>query len=86
MSSDFAEPRFVYLSFQEGEVLLNLNQIVFVRDISDEQITLELSNGRSITIHGAEPVTRIVLLLAKYATIPEGTALAQFFVEREKMH
>jgi hypothetical protein len=86
MDSESASQLFIYLSFQEGEVLLNLNQIVFVRDISDEQITLDLSNGREVTIHGESAVTRVIGLLAKYSAIPEGTPLAQFFLDREKMH
>jgi hypothetical protein len=86
MDSEAASPLFVYLSFPEGELLLNLNQIVFVRDISAEEVTLELSSGKTITIHDAEPVTRILALIAQHSVVPEGTPLAQFFLEREKMH
>jgi hypothetical protein len=86
MESEAASPLFVYLSFREGEVLLNLNQIVLARDISGEEITLELSNGRNVTIHGEDAVTRVATLLAKYAAIPEGVPLAEFFAAKGQMH
>ena len=86
MEPESPNPLFVYLSFAEGEVLLNLNQIVMVREISGEQLTLEMSSGRSITLHGAEPVSRVLALLAKYAMIPEGVPLAKFLADKAAMH
>ena len=86
MEPESANPLFIYLTFQEGEVLLNLNQIVMVRDIGTEEITLEMSNGKTVTVHGSEPVARIAGLLGQYAMIPEGVPLAEFISARDKMH
>ena len=78
MKPDSASPVFMYLSFAEGEVLLNLHQIVQAHNISVGEVTLEMSNGRTIVVHGEEPVARIVALLGQYAIIPEGVPLAEF--------
>jgi hypothetical protein len=78
MKPDSASPVFVYLSFAEGEVLVNLHQIVQAHDISAEEVTLEMSNGKTIFVHGGETVARIVTLLSTYAIIPEGVPLCEF--------
>jgi hypothetical protein len=86
MEPESLNPFFVYLSFQEGEVLLNLNQVVMVREIGDEQMLLEMSSGSTVTVHGSGAVTRILGLLVKYSTIPEGVPLAKFLTDKEAMH
>lgn len=60
--------------------MLNLNQVVQVRDIKAEgHITFDLSDGSSTTVHGQEIVQRIIMLLTEYSVTPEGTTLAEFF-------
>ena len=86
MESESANPLFIYLSFREGEVLINLNQIAMVRDIKDEELTLEMTNGKLVTVHGSEPVTRMIGLLAQYSMVPEGVPLAEFISAKSKMH
>ncbi len=78
MKSDSDNPLFIYLSFDEGEVLLNLRHIVQVHSITQDELTLEMSDGKTITVHGSESVLRIIALLSQYAIIPEGVPLSDF--------
>lgn len=59
---------FVYLSTDEGPVLINLFQIVKVTmpTETEDKITFHMSDGRFSTFNGAEIVLRIVMLLKQY--------------------
>ena len=84
MEPGSAAPLFIYLQFDEGEILLNLRQIVQVHSMTGDQITLEMSNGKSVTIHGPETITRIAVPLSQYAILPEEVPFAEFLANRDK--
>jgi hypothetical protein len=71
------EPIFVYLPSADSERLINLNQVVLIDGITDDNVSLHMSNGPIINIHGDEAVTKLVDLISEYAITLDGTPLRQ---------
>jgi hypothetical protein len=71
------DPLFIYLAADEGSFLLNLYQIVRVDGITDDQITVHLSNGVSNTLRGREAVENLKALFAEYTMTIDGQPLPE---------
>ena len=56
------DKQFIHLATDNGELLLNLYQIVRISSITDESITIDMSDGEPITLHGKEEIDWIMEL------------------------
>jgi hypothetical protein len=62
---------FVYLN----GILVNLHQIAWVGDATEETLGLHLSDGKTLIIEGRSAVEGLVELLSRISMVPDGTPL-----------
>jgi hypothetical protein len=55
--------------------LVNLHQIAWVGDATEESLGLHLSDGKTIVIEGRLAVEGLVELLSRISMVPDGTPL-----------
>jgi hypothetical protein len=65
------EKLFVYLN----GILVNLHQIAWVGDATEESLGLHLSDGKTIVIEGRSAVEGLVELLSRVSMVLDGTPL-----------
>ncbi len=75
------DPLFIYLPSDEGQLLINLYQIVRVDGITEDSLTVHTSDGTSNTLHGKEAVEKLIALFAEYAMTIEGKPLPEALPE-----
>ena len=72
------DPIFVHLPSDDGNhSYVSLYQIVMVTDMSDDQLTLHLSDGNRITVQGKFVVERLTGLLARHAMSIDGQSFEE---------
>jgi hypothetical protein len=64
MKTDTHVPMFVVVPSGQEIAVINLHQIAMIHDFRSEGAIFEMSNGKSITIHGGEAVARILGFIA----------------------
>jgi len=67
---------------EQGELFLNLYQITRVYNISEDSLTLHLSDGSSYHFHGKEANEKLLTLLTEYSMSLDGDPLT--YAGREK--
>jgi hypothetical protein len=63
---------FVHLPGDEGSTLINIHQIVQTGDMSDDALTLHMSNGHQIVVNGKEMVKDLLSLLCDHTIHVDG--------------
>jgi hypothetical protein len=63
---------FIFAGSDQGEILINIYQIVRVDCMTDDAISLHMSDGSSYNMHGTEAVTKIISLLCEQAMTLDG--------------
>jgi|CZKY01.1.fsa_nt_gi hypothetical protein len=58
---------FLHLPAAEGSAFINLMQVVRTGEFTDDSVILFMSDGHSVTLHGAEVVTNFMGILADYS-------------------
>lgn len=74
---------FIYLPSEEGEILLNVNQIVRVDGLTNDKVVLHTSDGHTIHIHGSDYVSKLISLLVDQAVELDGRPLSEVFAEAD---
>jgi hypothetical protein len=76
----------MYLEADEGELLVNLEQVKIVDQITDSTARLMLLPNLTVTVNGHKAVSELVSLLGKYCVVPDGTPLLEALSKAEKSH
>jgi hypothetical protein len=63
---------FVIFIDNDKPVFINLNLIAMIRDFENEKVTLEMSSGSSVTIHGGEAIAMLLELLTPHSVTLSG--------------
>ena len=72
MTSEQTTPPFVVFTDNDKPVFINLNLIATVRDFENEKVTLEMSSGSLVTIHGREAIAMLLELLTPHTVTLNG--------------
>ena len=84
MSETDADRIFIYLQSDDGgsDYFFSLYQIVSAESISDNQLVLHTSDGKSHTINGKEAVSKLFTILVEHAmSIDDGRPLPEVLAE-----
>jgi hypothetical protein len=70
-------PTFMYLTSDGSELLVNLDQIKIVDQITHSTVRLMFAPNMTVTVHGEKAVIELLGLLAKSCIITDGTPLPE---------
>jgi hypothetical protein len=73
IDQDLRKP-FLYLMAAEGEMFVNLNQIVRTSALGENRITLHMSDGHELNFKG-DLVPKLLALIGRLALTTDGVAL-----------
>jgi hypothetical protein len=76
---------FICAGSDQGEIFINLYQIVRVDGMTDDAIILHMSDGATYNIHGSEAVNKITALLAEHSMTLDGEPLMNHIADRVKL-
>jgi hypothetical protein len=77
MDLEKSMPTFVAFTDKDALVFINLRHIALLHDRREESITLEMSNGKTITIHGQPAVAMLPGHLIDQTALLGGGSLAE---------
>jgi hypothetical protein len=63
---------FVHFSSDDGPFLINLEQICWVENVKEDQITLHTSDGHAHIINDKKAVPQLIMLLCRYTVETDG--------------
>ena len=72
MTSEHTTPPFVVFIDNDKPLFINLNLIATIRDFENEKVTLEMSSGSLVTIHGGEAIAMLLELLTPHTVTLNG--------------